>query len=185
MEHPETSSYPSQPGMSRRKLLGVTGAAAGLLAGTRCLASTGSPCGQRVLQSGDRVELAASPEEIIEKAYQMGYKYEKTHGGCARCTVATLQDALPFVAVDEGLFRGATCLDGGATPVSEQNCGAFTGAGMTMVTHAVAAATRRSRAVQSSPISSYTKCITASRRNMAPCSAGLSARVQKAIARRS
>jgi hypothetical protein len=76
------------------------------------------------------VELADSPEKIIERAYQLGHAYEKKHGGCARCTVAALQDALPFVTVDEGLFRGATCLDGGATPVSEQNCGAFTGAGM-------------------------------------------------------
>ena len=85
---------------------------------------------QRVLDEGDRIKLDADCEELIDKAYRLGYDYEKEHGGCARCTVAALQDALPFVAVNEGLFRGSTCLDGGATPVNVQNCGAFTGAGM-------------------------------------------------------
>jgi hypothetical protein len=119
-----------QFGLNRRKFVGLAGAAAGLLAGTRCLASNLAGGEQRVLQPDDRVELADSPEKIIEQAYQLGHAYEKKHGGCARCTVAALQDSLPFVVVDEGLFRGATCLDGGATPVGEQNCGAFTGSGM-------------------------------------------------------
>jgi hypothetical protein len=35
-----------------------------------------------------------------------------------------------MVSGEEGLFRAATCLDGGATPVAVQNCGGFTGAGI-------------------------------------------------------
>jgi hypothetical protein len=34
------------------------------------------------------------------------------------------------VPVDVDVFRASTCLDGGATPVAVQNCGAFTGAGI-------------------------------------------------------
>ncbi|NLX97088.1 MAG: peptidase M3 [Rhodopirellula sp.] len=117
--------------MNRRQLLGATGAAGGgLLAGSPCLRAASPTAPPQVLEAGDRVELAADPEALIAKVYQLGHDYEKEHGGCARCTVAALQDALPFVAVDEGLFRGSTCLDGGATPVDVQNCGAFTGAGM-------------------------------------------------------
>jgi len=132
MHQPKKSNRFSQSGLSRRQFVGFASAAAGLLAGTHCLASTPSEAEQRVLQAGDRVELPDGPEKTIENAYQLGHAYEKKHGGCARCTVAALQDALPFVAVDEGLFRGATCLDGGATPTGTQNCGAFTGAGMVM-----------------------------------------------------
>lgn len=69
-------------------------------------------------------------EETIQKAYDLGYEYEDEHGGCARCTIATLQDTIEFLPVDEELFRAASCLDGGATPTKKANCGAFTGSGM-------------------------------------------------------
>jgi hypothetical protein len=120
----------SEAGVSRRRLLGMTAAAAGAIAAAPCPAAAKPRRNQQVLLPGDVVELDVPPEEIIEKAYQLGYEYEKDHGGCCRCTLAALQDALPFVAVDEGLFRGSTCLDGGAAPVNVQSCGAFTGAGM-------------------------------------------------------
>ncbi len=109
----------------------------GVLAATASLFLTRDALGaeqvgsqSQVLQEGDHFKLDADPKAIIEKAYQLGYKYEREHGGCSRCTVAALQDALPMVAVDEGVFRASTCLDGGATPVAEQNCGGFTGAGI-------------------------------------------------------
>jgi len=44
--------------------------------------------------------------------------------------VAALQDAIDFIPADEGLFRAASCLDGGATPTNLASCGAFTGSGM-------------------------------------------------------
>jgi hypothetical protein len=130
MQEPQANDSASQSSISRRALLSITGAAAGMLVAAPCHAAANPPRKQRVLQEGDRVKLDGDCEELIERAYRLGYDYEKEHGGCARCTVAALQDALPLVAVDEGLFRGSTCLDGGATPVNVQNCGAFTGAGM-------------------------------------------------------
>jgi len=93
--------------------------------------SFGQPSGPApLLGRGDRVDLSGREAAILDEAYRLGYDYEKRYGGCAQCTVAALQDALPIVPADAGLFRGASCLDGGATPSGLQNCGAFTGAGM-------------------------------------------------------
>jgi hypothetical protein len=82
------------------------------------------------LQEGGRVDIAGSPQQVAEKAYQLGQDLMKKHGGCARCTVAALQEAMTSVPQDAGLRRAACVLDGGATPRGEQNCGAFTGAGI-------------------------------------------------------
>ena len=75
-------------------------------------------------------DVAGREKEIIETAYRLGHRYEKEYGGCCQCALAALQDAVPFLPVDEGLFRAASPLDGGATPGQLQNCGAFNGAAM-------------------------------------------------------
>ena len=84
----------------------------------------------KVLNENDCFEIGDRGEEIIQKAYDLGYQYEDEHKGCARCTVASLQDSIDFLPEDKGLFRTASCLDGGATPTNLANCGAFTGSGM-------------------------------------------------------
>ena len=84
----------------------------------------------KVLNKNDRFDISERGEEIIQKAYDLGYLFEEKYKGCARCTVAALQDAIDFFPEDEGLFRTASCLDGGATPTKLANCGAFTGSGM-------------------------------------------------------
>ena len=126
---------PAARRVNRRQILRFTGAGAAVALGGSLAAAAPcdeKPCSERKgpLKRGDQVPLEGKPEEIIQKAYELGYQYEKDHGGCARCTVAACQDAIPFVPVDVGLFQGSTCLDGGATPTNVQNCGAFTGAGM-------------------------------------------------------
>ena len=115
---------------SRRQILCLAGAGLGMALGGPVPEGTACPKRKKVLKGGDKIDLAGKAEAIIENAYKLGHEYEKKHGGCARCTVAALQDAIPFVAADRGLFRGSTCLDGGATPTGTQNCGGFTGAGM-------------------------------------------------------
>jgi C_GCAxxG_C_C family probable redox protein len=82
------------------------------------------------IESGERLNIGSEGEKIIEKAYKLGYDYEKEHGGCARCSVAALQDAIDFIPVNNDIFRAAGCLDGGATPTGIQSCGAFTGCGI-------------------------------------------------------
>ena len=84
----------------------------------------------KVLGENDRIDVGDRGKQIIEEAYKNGFELEKKHVGCARCTVAALQKSIEFVGEKRGLFRAASCLDGGATPHGIQNCGAFTGAGM-------------------------------------------------------
>ncbi|MDD4270100.1 MAG: C-GCAxxG-C-C family protein [Pirellulales bacterium] len=79
---------------------------------------------------GHQIDEARCKSEIVEEAYRLGHQYEAQHGGCAQCTLAALQDAIPFLEKDADVFRAASGLDGGATPTGVQNCGAFTGAGM-------------------------------------------------------
>jgi hypothetical protein len=84
----------------------------------------------KVLNENDTIDIGGRGKEIIIKAYDLGYRFENKHMGCARCTVAALQDAIDFLPEDKGLFRAASCLDGGATPTNLASCGAFTGSGM-------------------------------------------------------
>jgi len=84
----------------------------------------------KVLDEKNCFDIGDKGKAIIEKAYDLGYLYEDKHKGCARCTVAALQDAIDFIPEDEELFRAASCLDGGATPTKIANCGSFTGSGM-------------------------------------------------------
>lgn len=84
----------------------------------------------RLIESGKRIEIGANGPKMIEEAYRIGYEYEKRFGGCARCTVAALQDAIDFIPINTDVFSAAICLDGGATPAGIQNCGAFTGSGI-------------------------------------------------------
>ena len=84
----------------------------------------------KVLDETDKIDIGGRGAAIIEKAYATGYRLEKEHGGCARCTVAAIQECIEFIPKDAGLFRATSCLNGGATPTKEANCGAFTGSGM-------------------------------------------------------
>jgi len=118
---------------SRRVFLrGAAGTVGSLLVAGSALGKTGLPRVKEevVLKKGDRLRLDEEPKAIIQRAYDLGRKYEAKFGNCAQCTLAALQDALPFVPKDRNVFRAACGLDGGSTPVGVQNCGSFTGAAM-------------------------------------------------------
>jgi len=83
-----------------------------------------------VLDKNNCIDIGGRGAEILKTAHSLGLELEKKHGGCARCTVATLQRSIDFIPEDRGLLRAASCLDGGATPTKEANCGAFTGSGI-------------------------------------------------------
>jgi len=127
-EHDRTDSY--QERSTRREIVRLTAAGLGLgLMTSLCRQIRGAEPDVPDQQQ-ERFDVAGRGQEILEEAYRLGHQYEKQHGGCARCTLAALQDAIPFLAANMGLFHGASCLDGGATPSGIQNCGSFTGAGM-------------------------------------------------------
>jgi len=121
----------------RRWLVGTAGALGSLLVGREAVRAEAPPAvlpaapPEHILKEGDHIPVG-DPEALIQRAYDLGHQYEGKFGGCAQCTLAALQDALPFVPKDKGLFRAACALDGGSTPVAVQNCGAFTGAAMIM-----------------------------------------------------
>jgi len=99
--------------------------------GTRKTESAETHKGEfKALDKNTQIDIGHRGKEIIETAYKLGHEYEKKHGGCCRCTVAALQDAIEFIPKNEDVFRAACCLDGGATPTGMQNCGAFTGSGI-------------------------------------------------------
>jgi hypothetical protein len=115
----------------RRRFLQVSGGILCALISARDAEGAGKDESEfKPLDKNDRLDFGNSAEEMIQTAYDLGYTYEQDHRGCARCTVAALQDALTFVPDDKSIFRAASCLDGGATPTKLANCGAFTGAGM-------------------------------------------------------
>jgi len=124
------------PTATRRGLLaGAAGVAGSLLVGPMSLRA-GTPADitkgphEPILKKGDRVSIDEDPETLLQRAYDLGHQYEGKYGGCSQCTVAALQDALPFVPKDVDVFRAASALDGGSAPVNVQNCGGFTGAAM-------------------------------------------------------
>jgi C_GCAxxG_C_C family probable redox protein len=119
---------------SRRKFLQSAGV---LLMGCSLKTKSGTTDSQnnkgfRVLNENDHVDIGDKAQLMVKKAYDLGYRFEEKHKGCARCTVAALQDAIDFIPADDGLFRAASCLDGGATPTNLASCGAFTGSGMVL-----------------------------------------------------
>jgi len=118
----------------RRFLAGAAGAAGSLLVRSNSLAkgpTSGSPAAA-ALKKGSRLQIDGAPQALIQKAYDLGHRYEGKYGNCCQCTLAALQDALPFVPNNVNLFRAGCGLDGGSTPVGVQNCGSFTGAAMIM-----------------------------------------------------
>lgn len=127
--------------MPRRKLFQMAGVgAAGTILASGCLSGRCeepdllTPNDPRPpLGPGERIELSqAASTAIVQKATQLAAEYLQQYGGCAQCTLAALQDALPFLPADPGLFRAASCLDGGATPTQLHQCGGFTAAGLTI-----------------------------------------------------
>jgi C_GCAxxG_C_C family probable redox protein len=115
---------------SRRRFLIRAGGGIAFGLASLVLGRVGAAEAFSFLDGGERLDIGSAGEKILEEAYRLGYDYEKRHGGCARCSVAALQDAIEFIPVNNDIFRAAGCLDGGATPTGIQNCGAFTGCGI-------------------------------------------------------
>ncbi|HOD52243.1 MAG TPA: C-GCAxxG-C-C family protein [Candidatus Hydrogenedentes bacterium] len=119
------------PSSARRRFLLAVGAGLGfsqMHAGDACAA--GPEEAFEIYDENTRLPLTEDGAAVIKKAYDLGRRLHREHGGCCRCTVAALQEALDMVPNHGGLFRAATCLDGGAAPGKKLSCGSFTGAGI-------------------------------------------------------
>ena len=67
-------------------------------------------------------------EKILDRAYQLGFDYEKTRYFCAQCVVFTLGEV--FGIKDEGILRAAYPFSGGLGSTTEGTCGALSGGAM-------------------------------------------------------
>jgi len=63
-----------------------------------------------------------------EKAYSLGFKYEKVFHGCGQCAIAAVTEALGNF--DDEVFNSATGLCAGVGLVTENTCSAFTSGAM-------------------------------------------------------
>jgi hypothetical protein len=89
---------------------------------------------RKLLSESDRIDIGGKGQEVIDKAYQLGRQYTVKYGNCAQCTLAAIQDSVPFVPKDETVLLAATPLSGGATRTHNGNCGGFTGCGLAIGT---------------------------------------------------
>jgi len=68
--------------------------------------------------------------ELLEKAYQLGFEYEKTYRGCSQCVIAAIQDTLNVR--EDCVFKAATGFAGGAGLSGIGVCGGFAGGVMVL-----------------------------------------------------
>ena len=69
-----------------------------------------------------------SAQDLMERAYSLGFEYEKKYGGCAQCVLAALQDVLALRnAETDAIFKSATSLAGGVGSEGDGHCGAYSG----------------------------------------------------------
>jgi len=66
-----------------------------------------------------------SKEEILDKAYNLAYKYEAERGSCPQCVLAALYEI--FEISDPETIKAADALAGGTALSAEGTCGALAG----------------------------------------------------------
>jgi len=62
-------------------------------------------------------------EKVLQKAYDLAFKYEEQYGGCGQCVVAALQDAFDMPNPD--VFKSMSGYAGGGATVGDGGCGAY------------------------------------------------------------
>lgn len=69
-------------------------------------------------------------KELMEKAYELGFEYEKKYKGCSQCVIAAIQDTLGIR--DDSVFKAATGLAGGSGLTGIGACGGYVGGVMVL-----------------------------------------------------
>ncbi len=72
---------------------------------------------------------SAKKQELVDRAYQLGYEYERKYMGCAQCAFAALADTFGMRnAATDAIFQSMTALAGGGAGQGDGSCGAYVGA---------------------------------------------------------
>jgi hypothetical protein len=69
-------------------------------------------------------------EKLIQKAYELGFTYERDYRGCAQCAIAGIYDALGIK--NDAVYKAGSGLAGGGGECTTGNCGGYTGASMVL-----------------------------------------------------
>lgn len=69
-------------------------------------------------------------DAMLQKAFDLGFKYERDYRGCAQCAIAGMFDAMGIK--DEVVYKAGSGLAGGGGECTDGNCGGYTGASMVM-----------------------------------------------------
>lgn len=64
-------------------------------------------------------------QEMLERAFEIGKKYEMKNGGCSQCTLAAIFDVLGLE--NDAVFKAATALADGVGLTGDGHCGALSG----------------------------------------------------------
>lgn len=68
-------------------------------------------------------------QELIDKAYKLGFEYERDYMGCAQCAFAALTDTFDKRNKEtDAIFQSMTALAGGGASQGDGSCGAYVGA---------------------------------------------------------
>lgn len=65
-------------------------------------------------------------EQLLKKAYDLGFEYEKVYRGCSQCSIAAIQDTLNIR--EDNVFKASTGLAAGGGLTGIGVCGAYAGA---------------------------------------------------------
>lgn len=68
--------------------------------------------------------------ELLARAYELGYDYESRYRGCSQCVIAAIQETLGIP--DDQVFKAATGLAGGGALTGAGACGGYVGAVMVL-----------------------------------------------------
>ena len=69
-------------------------------------------------------------QEFLDKAYELGFEYERVYRGCSQCVIAAIQDTLDIR--DDSVFKAATGLAGGGGLTGIGVCGGYAGGVMVL-----------------------------------------------------
>jgi len=69
-------------------------------------------------------------QELLDKAYRLGFEYEKTYRGCSQSAIGAIQDTLDIR--DDSVFKAGTGLAGGGGLTGIGVCGGYVGGVMVL-----------------------------------------------------
>lgn len=64
-------------------------------------------------------------DELLDRAYKLGFEYERENKGCAQCVLAVAQD---LFGVSDDVFAAGSALSAGGCLMGDGPCGAYSGA---------------------------------------------------------